>query len=130
MSEQTWNFIKKETPALVFSCDFLEIFSELLFLWNISGHLLYHYYFLLNLLNVYLLVFCFYCICCCSTYRVNLPSSFLFESMNWWCKKDKKRENSSECFTHVLGKIIRFFNKSSPKCLGQQNWKFSSTILQ
>ena len=31
MLEQAWNFIKKETPAQVFSCDFYEIFLEHLF---------------------------------------------------------------------------------------------------
>ena len=69
MSEQPWNFIKKETPAQVFSCDFYEIFLEHLFYRTFPGAR-YDISFLLespsfwvflssNLPNVYLLVFWF-----------------------------------------------------------------------
>ena len=148
VSEQAWNFIKKETPAQAYSCDFYEIFLE---------HL-YHYYFNHQFLEFFFLLthlMCIYwsfgslCICFCSTYQVitiiqiiltltkfelyvcwlnKLPVLF-FESMNW-CKKEKKHENSSECFTHGLGKTIRVFNQ----VLSIMSWvtklKFSSTILQ
>ena len=37
VSEQTWNFIKKENPAPVFSCDFYKIFLEHLFYRTFAG---------------------------------------------------------------------------------------------
>ena len=120
MSEQAWNFIKKETPAQVFSCDFYEIFLEHLFYRTFPGAW-YDISFLLespsfwvflssNLPNVYLLVFWFNYICFCFTYGVisilqivltltkfvryvcwlNKSPPSFFVCLMNWCKKEKK----------------------------------------
>ena len=46
-----------------------------------------------------------------------------------WCKKEKKCEISSECFTHGSGKTIRVFNQVLSKMSWATKLKFSSTIL-
>ena len=61
--------------------------------------------------------------------HIKLQPVFFFGSMNW-CKKEEKRENSSECFTHGLGKAIRVFNQVLSKMSWETKLKFSSTILQ
>ena len=67
MPEQTLNFVKKETPSQVFSCDFYEIFLEQLFVehfWAPALLLLlelpiFWVFLSSNLPDVYLLIFWF-----------------------------------------------------------------------
>ena len=49
---------------------------------------------------------------------------FFLESTNW-CKKEKKREKSRECFTYGSHKIIRVFNQLVFKMSWATKLKFS-----
>ena len=60
-------------------------------------------------------------------YWISCHLVFFFESMNC-CKKEKKYGNSSECFTHGLGKTIRVFNQALSKMSWATKLKFSLTI--
>ena len=135
MLEQAWNFIKKETPAQVFSCDFYEIFLEHLFYRTFPGvcsivitwnHQFLEFFFLLTYPMCIYWSLCSLCICFCSTYQVitiiqtvftltkfvlyvcwlnKLLLSFRFRINELMQEGKKKRENSGECFTHGLGKV-------------------------
>ena len=129
-------YIKKENLEQVFSCDFYKNFHRS-FLWNISGRLLYRYNLNHEVFEVFFLLtypMCIcgssgsLCICFSFTYRVikiiqivlTLTKSVLyvcwlkschlvfFSRSNNWCKEEKNREKSSECFTHGSGKSLRF----------------------
>ena len=140
MLEQSWNFIKKENPAQVFSCDFHRIFLEHLFYRTFPGHLLYHYYLNHQFFDFFFLLtypiwiywsFGSLCICFCFTNRVvtiiqivltltkfvpydcwlnKLPSSFFW---NQWTdvRRRKNVKTLSECFTHGLEETIRVFSQ-------------------
>ena len=147
LSEQAWNFAKKENPAQVLSCDF----------YDISGRLLYRYYLNYQFFEVFFFLIypmCVYgsfgllCIWFCFTYRVLtiiqkfwLSQSLYFVFVDWIrcylvlffesvneCKKEKKREKSSECFTHGSGKTIRIFNQVPAKIYWATKLKLSLTI--
>ena len=135
MSEQAWNFIKKETPTQVFSCDFYKIFLEHLFYrtfpgtWSIA---------LAWITNFFSFSFFELTHCLFDSYKVlyfkfvdwiSCHLVFLFGLINW-CKKEKKRENASECFTHGLGKTLRVFNQVLSKMSSATKLILSSTILQ
>ena len=156
MAEQAWNFIKKEYPAQVFSCDFYEIFLDHLFylehFWAPALSLLlespvFWGFYSSDLPDVYLWVFWFtlhmFLFSCrvitiiqivltvtnfvCWLNKFHLV--FLFESINWY-KKKKKREKPNECFTHGSGKTIRIFNQVLTNMSWATKLKFSPTILQ
>ena len=50
---------------------------------------------------------------CTSLSLISCHLVFFFESISW-CKREKKQENSSECFTYGLEKTLIYFT-SSPK---------------
>ena len=78
MSEQAWNFFKKETPAQVFFCDFYEIFLEHVFIehFHVPSLLLwlespiFEIFFILTYPMFIYLSFESFRISFCSTYRV------------------------------------------------------------
>ena len=59
------------------------------------------------------------------SYVIRCHLVFFFESISWG-KRDKKQENSIECFSYSLWKTVIHFIvvKSSPQSLTQQNQKF------
>ena len=118
VAEQAWNFIKKENPAQVFSYDFYEIFLDHLFylenFWAPALSLLlespvFWGFYSSDLPDVYLWVFWFTLHMFLFSCRViTIIQIVLTDPVN--------------VLPMVLGKPLGFLIKSSPICLGQQNW--------
>ena len=130
VSEQAWNFIKKENLARVFSCDFYEIFLEQLFkrafpdafsiiiAW-ITNFLRFSFFFNLN--NLYLWVFwlTLYMFLFYLSSNYDHTNSFDFCKVCTLCLLNIVAINP--VLPMVQGKSLGFIIKSSTKCLGQQN---------
>ena len=138
----------RTTPALAYSCDFYKKFpgtctiviTWIINVWRFSSNLpdvyLLASWFTLHMFLLYLSSdkdhannFYSYKVCTLFVDWISCHLVFFFKSTNW-CKKEKKRENSKEFFTHGLGKIIRVFNQVLSIMSWATKLKFSLTILQ
>ena len=131
------NFIKKETPTQVFPCKFCNIFesTSLMLQFETPNYWVSLSFFILS---QYLLFCTSFGSCFCPTYLVIMiiqihflylrlsvnksPPVFFFNRV---LIKEKKQENSSECFPLSLGETLIncILIKSSPQPPKQQNQK-------
>ena len=108
-----WSFLSSDLPDV-----YLWVFWFALHMFLFSYQVITIIQILLTLINFVLYV--------CWLNKLHLV--FFFESMNW-CKKEKKWEKPSECFTHGSEKTIRIFNQVLVKMPWASKLKLSSTIL-